>query len=88
MLNALNEVLRDDFIRDSAAGVGRWNRVIEKAGLAFRLTLPHKAFNRHIGTFAGHAGQPRRPRHLRSRMAGARARVAGVAKKTAPTSRR
>ena len=53
MLNALNEVLRDDFIRDSAAGVGRWNRVIEKAGLAFRLTLPHKAFNRHIGTFAG-----------------------------------
>ena len=53
MLNALNEVLRDDFIRDSAGGVGRWNRVIEKAGLAFRLTLPHKAFNRHIGTFAG-----------------------------------
>ncbi|HEX7441316.1 MAG TPA: benzoyl-CoA 2,3-epoxidase subunit BoxB [Caldimonas sp.] len=53
MLNALNEVLRDDFIRDSAAGVGRWNRVIEKAGLGFRLALPHKAFNRHIGTFAG-----------------------------------
>ena len=53
MLNALNEVLRDDFIRDSAGGIGRWNKVIEKAGLAFRLTLPHKAFNRHIGTFAG-----------------------------------
>ena len=27
--------------------------MIEKAGLGFRLTLPHKAFNRHIGTFAG-----------------------------------
>ena len=53
MLNALNEVLRDDFIRDSAGGVGRWNKVIEKVGLGFRLTLPHKAFNRHIGTFAG-----------------------------------
>ena len=53
MLNALNEVLRDDFIRDSAGGISRWNKVIEKAGLAFRLTLPHKAFNRHIGTFAG-----------------------------------
>ena len=52
MLNALNEVLRDDFIKDSAGGIGRWNKVIEKAGLAFRLTLPHKAFNRHIGTFA------------------------------------
>ncbi len=53
MLNALNEVLRDDFIKDSAGGIGRWNKVIEKAGLVFRLTLPHKAFNRHIGTFAG-----------------------------------
>jgi benzoyl-CoA 2,3-dioxygenase component B len=53
MLNSLNEVLRDDYIRDSIAGIGRWNRVIEKAGLSFRLSAPHKAFNRHIGTFAG-----------------------------------
>ncbi len=53
MLNALNEVLRDDFIRDSVAGVGRWNKVIEKAGLPFRLTVPHKAFNRQIGTLSG-----------------------------------
>jgi len=34
MLNALNEVLRDDFIKDSVAGVGRWNKVLEKAALA------------------------------------------------------
>jgi len=53
MLNALNEVLRDDFIRDSVAGVGRWNKVLEKAGIDFRLTVPHKAFNRKIGTLAG-----------------------------------
>lgn len=53
MLNALNEVLRDDFIKDTVAGVGRWNKVMEKAGLAFRLSVPHKAFNRKIGTFAG-----------------------------------
>jgi benzoyl-CoA 2,3-epoxidase subunit B len=52
-LNALNEVLRDNFIKDSEAGVGRWNKVIEKSGLAFRLTLPHKAFNRAIGTLSG-----------------------------------
>jgi benzoyl-CoA 2,3-dioxygenase component B len=52
MLNSLNEVLRDDYIRDSVAGVARWNKVIEKAGLAFRLTTPHKAFNRHIGSFS------------------------------------
>jgi benzoyl-CoA 2,3-epoxidase subunit B len=53
MLNALNEVLRDKFIKDSEAGVGRWNKVIEKAALPFRLTLPHKAFNRAIGTLSG-----------------------------------
>ena len=53
MLNALNEVLRDDFIKDSMAGVGRWNKVIEKAGLPFRLQVPHKAFHRQIGTLAG-----------------------------------
>ncbi len=58
MLNALNEVLRDDYIRDSVAGVARWNRVLEKAGLAFRLVTPHKAFNRHIGTFAGQKVSP------------------------------
>ncbi|MBS0315990.1 MAG: benzoyl-CoA 2,3-epoxidase subunit BoxB [Proteobacteria bacterium] len=53
MLNALNEVLRDDYIKDSMAGVARWNRVIEKAGIPFRLQVPHKAFNRQIGTLAG-----------------------------------
>ena len=53
MLNALNEVLRDDFIRDSVAGIGRWNKVIEKSGIPLRLQVPHKAFNRQIGTLAG-----------------------------------
>ena len=53
MLNALNEVLRDDYIKDSVAGVDRWNRVIDKAGLPFRLKVPHKAFHRQIGALAG-----------------------------------
>jgi benzoyl-CoA 2,3-dioxygenase component B len=53
MLNALNEVLRDDYIKDSIAGVERWNKVIEKAGIPFRLKAPHKAFNRRIGSLAG-----------------------------------
>ena len=52
MLNALNEVLRDDFIRDSVAGVERWNRVIDKAGIGYKLKVPHKAFHRKIGTLA------------------------------------
>ena len=51
-LNALNERLRDDFIRDSVAGVGRWNRVISKTGVNFALKVPHKAFNRRIGPLA------------------------------------
>jgi len=52
MLNALNEVLRDDYIKDSVSGIGRWNKVMEKAAVPFRLTVPHKAFNRKIGTLA------------------------------------
>ncbi len=48
-LNALNETLRDDYVKDARAGIERWNRVIEKAGIAFRLKAPHKAFNRRIG---------------------------------------
>ncbi len=58
MLNALNEVLRDDYIKDSMAGVERWNRVIEKSGVSFRLAVPHKAFHRKIGTFSDIAVAP------------------------------
>ena len=48
-LNALNERLRDDFIKDAAAGVERWNRILQKAALPFAFKVPHKAFNRRIG---------------------------------------
>ena len=58
MLNALNEVLRDDYIRDSMRGVERWNKVMEKAQLPHRLCVPHKAFHRKIGTFAGLSVSP------------------------------
>src|ERR1700744_6222335 len=51
-LSALNMRLRDDFVEDAAAGVVRWNRVLERAGTAFRITLPHVAFNRRIGEFS------------------------------------
>jgi hypothetical protein len=60
MLNALNEVLRDDYIKDSNAGVERWNKVIEKAGIPFRLTVPHKAFNRRSARWPA-CGVARRP---------------------------
>jgi benzoyl-CoA 2,3-epoxidase subunit B len=53
MLNALNEVLRDDYIKDSIGGVERWNKIIEKAGIPVRLSVPHKAFHRNIGSLKG-----------------------------------
>jgi benzoyl-CoA 2,3-epoxidase subunit B len=53
MLNALNEVLRDDYIKDSVAGVERWNKVLEKAAIPLRLSVPHKAFHRNIGALSG-----------------------------------
>ncbi len=51
-LSALNMRLRDDYVQDTAAGIARWNRVLERAEVPFRLTLPHVAFNRRIGEFA------------------------------------
>ena len=52
-LNTVNERLRDDYIKDSQRGVARWNQVLESHGVEFRFTLPHRFFNRHIGTSAG-----------------------------------
>ena len=51
-LSSLNMRLRDDFVADTEAGVARWNRVLERAGVEFRMRLPHVAFNRRIGEFA------------------------------------
>jgi benzoyl-CoA 2,3-dioxygenase component B len=53
-LTALNERLRDDYIKEVTSGVERWNRIIAKTGLPVRLALPHKGFHRAIGNFAGH----------------------------------
>ncbi len=50
-LTALNMRLRDDYTADCAKGVERWNKIIEKTGVDFRLALPHVAFHRHIGEF-------------------------------------
>ncbi len=56
--NAMNEVLRDAYIEDCQKGVDRWNRILEKSGLSFRLSLPHRRFHRVIGTYAGHYCTP------------------------------
>ena len=48
-LSAVNERLRDDYINDCQRGLDRWNRALERSGVDFRLTLPHRFFNRRIG---------------------------------------
>jgi benzoyl-CoA 2,3-dioxygenase component B len=50
-LSAINMRLRDDYTNDAAGGVNRWNKIIQKAGVAFELILPHVAFHRQIGEF-------------------------------------
>jgi benzoyl-CoA 2,3-dioxygenase component B len=57
-LTAINMRLRDDYVNDCAKGVQRWNKVIEKAGVNFRLKLPHVAFHRGIGEFANIQASP------------------------------
>jgi benzoyl-CoA 2,3-dioxygenase component B len=50
--NAMNEVLRDAYVEDCQRGVDRWNKHLERAGIATRLRLPSKRFYRHIGLYA------------------------------------
>ena len=51
--NAMNEVLRDEYVEDSQRGVDKWNRAIAEAGFDFKLTLPSRRFHRQTGIYAG-----------------------------------
>ena len=57
-LTAINMRLRDDYVRDAAGGVKRWNKLIEKTGVNFSLELPHEAFHRQIGVFSAIRANP------------------------------
>lgn len=57
-LSAINMRLRDDYVNDASGGIARWNKIIEKSGVDFALTLPHVAFNRRIGEFAAIEANP------------------------------
>jgi benzoyl-CoA 2,3-dioxygenase component B len=52
MRNALNEVLRTEYIKDCARGVERWNKTIKEDGIDFTLTLPSNKFHRQIGMWS------------------------------------
>ncbi len=57
-LTGLNTDLRRQYINDCRGGVNRWNKILADAGLPQRLKLPHIAFNRQVGAFAGIEATP------------------------------
>jgi benzoyl-CoA 2,3-dioxygenase component B len=58
-LNALNEVMRESYLKDCEIGLRRWNRAIERAGFpALALKLPSTRFRRSIGAWAGQTVTP------------------------------
>ena len=50
--NAMNEVLRDEYVKENQKGVAYWNRIPKKLDVDLEFYLPHRHFNRKIGTFA------------------------------------
>jgi benzoyl-CoA 2,3-dioxygenase component B len=52
-LVGLNTDLRRQYIADCQNGVNRWNHILAEAEVPHRLRLPHIAFNRKVGVFAG-----------------------------------
>ena len=59
MLNALNEIMRESYLKDCEIGLKRWNRAIERAGHgALALKLPSARFRRSIGAWAGQPVNP------------------------------
>jgi benzoyl-CoA 2,3-dioxygenase component B len=51
--NALNEVLRGEYVRDCEKGLARWNKSLADEGIGERLYLPNVRFHRHVGEYAG-----------------------------------
>jgi benzoyl-CoA 2,3-epoxidase subunit B len=56
--NAMNEVLRDEYVKDNERGLARWNKVIQEQGASFELKLPDRKFNRTMGIYAGYSFSP------------------------------
>ncbi|MGZ6142631.1 MAG: benzoyl-CoA 2,3-epoxidase subunit BoxB, partial [Myxococcales bacterium] len=57
--NAMNEVLRDEYVKDCQRAVDRWNKTLQKAGVSgMTLRLPHRRFHRAVGPCAGLSFDP------------------------------
>ncbi|GAC1543846.1 MAG: benzoyl-CoA 2,3-epoxidase subunit BoxB [Myxococcales bacterium] len=57
--NAMNEVLRDEYVKDCQRAVDRWNKTLARGGAAgMTLSLPHRRFHRGVGPFASVKADP------------------------------
>jgi benzoyl-CoA 2,3-dioxygenase component B len=51
--NAMNEVLRDEYVKDCRRALDRWNKTLAKNGVqGLSLALPHRRFHRSVGPHA------------------------------------
>jgi benzoyl-CoA 2,3-dioxygenase component B len=51
--NAMNEVLRDEYVKDCQRAVDRWNKTLAENGVqGLDLRLPHRRFHRGVGPYA------------------------------------
>ncbi len=50
--NAMNEVLRDEYIADCERACRKWNRTIKDLDFDFELKIPHRRFNRSMGIYS------------------------------------
>ncbi|HTP85107.1 MAG TPA: benzoyl-CoA 2,3-epoxidase subunit BoxB [Alphaproteobacteria bacterium] len=56
--NAINEAVREAYLRDCEVGLRIWNRTIAKAGFKSEVRLPSPRFNRTVGWWSGHRFDP------------------------------
>jgi benzoyl-CoA 2,3-dioxygenase component B len=52
--NAMNEVLRSEYVADCEGVLEKWNKALEEEGVSFRVKLPSVRFHRRQGLYAEH----------------------------------
>ena len=50
--NAMNEVLRDEYVSDNEKGIVYFNKITARHEIDFEFKLPHRRFNRAVGIYA------------------------------------
>ena len=59
MRNAMNEILREEYMKDCYKVVKTWNRRLKKLGSSFQISLPSNRFHRRQGIYKDHFFNPK-----------------------------